>query len=118
MATAKRDLTNPPVQGPREAISLEQAWERLGCTRREVIRFLREHEISYLRVGDEMAIDAAEFEAALAGRTIRAVAGRDYRAIGGELARRTRSAQGLPAKVSDPSVIAKIVALVRSRDDD
>lgn len=118
MATAKRELTNPAVHGAVETISLEQAGMRLGCMGRDVMRFLRDHYVSYVQVGDEMAIDAAAFEAALAGRMTRAVADRDYRAVGAELAQRTRSAQGLPSKVSDPSIIAKVVALVRSRDDD
>lgn len=119
MATAKQELTDLRVQGPHDTISLEQAWQRLGCTRREVTRFLGEHKVSYLRVGDKIAIDAAGFEAAMAGRSEARPAGSGpYKAIGVELARRTRSAQGLPAKISDPSVIAKVVSLVRSRDED
>jgi hypothetical protein len=110
MATAKRDLTNPPVQGHR-TITLEEAWERLGCTRRDVSRFLTENQISYLKVGDELAIDAGQFEAALPLRSIAVES--DLASAARELVRRARSAQGLSPTITDPSVVSRIVALLQ-----
>jgi hypothetical protein len=116
MATAKRQLTNPSVQEPSETISVEKEGTPLGCTPREAKRLLREHNITRLGVGNEIAIDRAGFEAALSGQPDRNCM-KAHRAIGAELALRTRAAQGLPAKISDPSVSASVVALVRSRDE-
>jgi len=116
MTTAKRDLTDPTVQGPRPTITLKEVWERLGCTRREVGRFLTEYQISYLKVGDELAIDATEFEAALevSGAAVES----ELAAAARDLVRRARTAQGLPAKVTDPGTIARIVALLQPVVDD
>ena len=115
MATAKRDLSNPRVQGPL-TITLEQAWERLGCTRREVSRFLSEHHVSYVKVGDELAIDAGEFEAALGLRSVATES--DLAVAAKDLVHRARAEQGLPPKIADPSVIARVVALLQPVIDD
>ena len=110
MATAKRDLSNPQVQGPL-TITLEDAWKRLGCTRREVGRFLTEHRVSYVKVGDEFAIDAGEFETALRLRSVAAKS--DLASAARDLVRQARAAQGFPPKIADPSVIARVVALLQ-----
>jgi hypothetical protein len=115
MATAKKDLTGNRVQG-RPLIDLDEAWERLGSTRRDVSRFLTENSVSYLKVGDELAIDAVEFEAALRLRSVAFES--DIASAARDLVRRARSAQGIPPKITEPSIISRIVALLQPDIDD
>jgi hypothetical protein len=111
MATAKRNLTNPPVQGPLvPTLGMDEARNLLGKSQRGVIDFLRAHNVSNLKVGSEVAISKAEFEAAL---EIVNGAGRSIREAARELVARARAEQGLPPKINDPAVIGRVVALLQ-----
>jgi len=109
MATAKRDRTNPPVQG--HTIAMDVARTKLGESERGVTRFLREHQISYLKVGSEFAISEAEFGAALEG--VHGPVDNGITEAARELVERARSEQGLPPKIKDPAVIGRVVALLQ-----
>jgi hypothetical protein len=109
MAQAKRDLTNRQVQG--HTIAMDAARTRLGQSERGVTRFLREHHISYLKVGTEFAISEAEFEAAL--EVVQGPVDNGIRQAARELVERARSEQGLPPKIKDPGVIGRVVALLQ-----
>ncbi len=109
MATAKRDLTNPPVQG--DTLGMDEARNLLDKSERGVTAFLREHNISYLKVGSEVFISQAEFEAALGIVTRAGDSG--IREAARELVTRARAEQGLPPKIKDPAVISRVVALLQ-----
>lgn len=109
MATAKRNLTNPPVQG--HTLDMEEARSVLGTSERGVARFMREHKISYLKVGSEIAINKAEFEAAL--EILHGADDTGIREAARQLVERARAEQGLPPKINDPAVIGRVVALLQ-----
>ncbi len=78
MATAKRDFTDPRVQGPRPNVD---------------------------RAPEERQTDGHPEGTAL-------------RLAAAELVRHSRTRQGLPARIEDPSVISRIVALLQPMIDD
>lgn len=89
MATAKRDLTNPPVQGPRRAhrvidlrdgasprtslsplLTIEQAAELLNVSIRNVREQIYRRRLNVVKVGRLVRIEPAELEAFIErGRT-------------------------------------------------
>ena len=114
MATAKRNLTNPPVQG--HTLAMDEACNLLGKSERGVTKFLREHNISHLKVGSEVAISQTEFLAAL--EVVNGGGDTSIRQAARELVARARAEQGLPPKINDPAVIGRVVALLQPVVDD
>lgn len=113
MATAKRDLTDTQVQGP----PLNQRDARLAdTTRGDATEPLRDRNISHNESDLHVGLNQAEIEAA-PSRDRGSANGKMAKAAQ-ELVRRTRAEQGLPPRIEDPTVIARIIALLQPVIDD
>lgn len=112
MATAKRDLTDTQVQGP----PLNQRDARLDTTRGDATESLRDRNISHNESDLHVSLNQAEIEAA-PSRDRGSANGKMAKAAQ-ELVRRTRAEQGLPPRIEDPTVIARIIALLQPVIDD
>jgi excisionase family DNA binding protein len=62
MATAKRDLTNPPVQGPHvpSLLNVRQVAELLSVSETTVYRLKRRGEIGFVKVGASLRFRPAD----------------------------------------------------------
>ncbi|MCA1853422.1 MAG: hypothetical protein LC647_13790 [Beggiatoa sp.] len=90
---------------------MDEARNLLGKSERGVTAFLREYSISYQKIGSEVAISQAEFEAAL--ELVKGAGDIGIREAARELVARARAEQGLPPKIKDPTVIGRVVALLQ-----